>query len=161
MKIIDEKNNVRILIKDDNSEINISDGQFIKYTGIYYKNSTNLEDIETSFYGIIECCRYRYDLGTTGIYIKPLYIFLNNEWYKIINYINPTNKYFLYPHLLMLPNIYHYYKPLYFLDTIENVVNFLENKDKNWNTCASYSIFSEAYAKENIYLLTEKTVTLE
>jgi len=126
MKIID-KNNTRILIKNDNSEINISDGQFIKYTGIYYKNSSNPEDIETSFYGIVECSRYRYDTGTTGIYIEPLYIFLNNEWLKIINYTKPIKKYFVYPHLLMLPNISHYCKPLYFLDTIENLDNLSEH----------------------------------
>jgi len=125
MKIID-KNNSRFLIKDDNSEINISDNQFVKYRGIYYKNNSNGENIETTFYGIIECCRYRHDLGTYGIYIKPLYIFLNNKWLKIINYNNPTTKYFLYPHLLLLPDIYHYCKPLYFLHTIENNQN--ENK---------------------------------
>ena len=74
MKIID-KNNTRILIKDDNSEINISNGQFIKYKGIYYKNNSNLEDIETTFYGIIESSRYRYDIGITGIYRTFIYVF--------------------------------------------------------------------------------------
>jgi len=164
MKIID-KNNKRYLIKDDNSEINISDGQYIKYTGIYYKNNYNLEDIETTFYGVIECCRYRHDLGITGIYIKPLYILLNNKmnlsehlfldkkllsdmnvkennlnassssifvsentFFKIINYDYPKEKYFLYPHLLMLPETYHYSKPLYFLDTVENITYISEDE---------------------------------
>ena len=150
MKIID-KNNSRFLVKDDNSEINISDNKFVKYIGIYYKNNSNIEDIEnnrifsvdssvfseenieTTFYGIIECCRYRHDLGTYGIYIKPLYLFLHNKWLKIINYTNPTTKYFLYPHLLMLqkiPDIYHYCKPLYFLHTVENIEN-----NRNFTEC--------------------------
>jgi len=164
MKIID-KNNTRFLIKDDNSEINISDGQYIKYTGIYYKNNFNSENIEknmnlseqsldkevfpfidipenieTTFYGIVECCRYRHDLGTTGIYIEPLYILLNNKFFKIINYTKPTTKYFLYPHLLMLPDTYYHYKSLYFLDTVENIMNLSLDKE----------LFSGTNVKENI-----------
>ena len=125
------KNNNRILEKDNREEVYINDNNIIEYTGIYYKNSTestipinhiNLESIEISFIGMVECIRSNWEDGITGIYVKPLYIWnkVDNEWNKIINYKNPTSKYFLYPHLLMLPNMYYHYKPLYFLHTCEN-----------------------------------------
>ena len=84
MKIIGDNNlNNRILIKDNNEEINVSNNEIIKYNGIYYNDSN---EIETKFIGIIECCKYRHDIGIIGIYIVPLFIFYNNEWFKIINY---------------------------------------------------------------------------
>lgn len=124
MKIVTE-NNKRLLIKDDNKVIDISDGMIIKYKAIYYKKlSYNLSDfyqIETLFVGIIETDRYRYDEGITGIYIKPLYIFNldQNQWNKIIDY-PLRKKYFLYPHLLMLPNTYYQSNPIYTFETCEN-----------------------------------------
>ena len=54
-------------------------------------------------------------------------MFLNNKLFKIINYKKPITKYFVYPHLLMLPNIDHYCKPLYFLNTTENLDNLSEH----------------------------------
>jgi hypothetical protein len=39
---------------------------------------------------------------------------------KINDYERPSEKYFLYPHLLMLPETYYHSKPLYFLHTCEN-----------------------------------------
>ena len=36
MKII-IKNNKRLLVKDDSSEVNIDNGDVVEYTGIYYK----------------------------------------------------------------------------------------------------------------------------
>jgi len=51
MKIEWELNN-RILIKDNDEKVNISDGQIIQYTGIYYKTINNIIDlveIETTF----------------------------------------------------------------------------------------------------------------
>ena len=119
MQII-TRNNQRILIKDNNEEVLIEDGSIIQYTGIYYKTINDI--VETSFIGEVETCRYRHDTGITGIYVKPLYIFniMKDEWYKIIDYTPPNKKYFLYPHLLMLPDTDYNYHPLYFLHTCEN-----------------------------------------
>jgi hypothetical protein len=121
----------RVLIKDDLCEVNINDGLFVKYTGIYYKHErdtelqmeVNIEEIETIFIGIIETQRSYMDC-ITGIYIKPLYIHYNNEWKLINNYKEPKFKYFLYPHLLMLTNTYYHYHPLYFLNSIEPFSTF-------------------------------------
>jgi hypothetical protein len=119
------KNNNRILIKENLKEVNINDGSIIQYTGIYYKEINDIVrtvQIETTFIGIVESERYRYDEGITGIYVKPLYIWsiMNGEWLKIVDLNTPHTKYFLYPHLLSLPNKTHHCTPLYFLDTCEN-----------------------------------------
>jgi hypothetical protein len=117
------KNNNRTLIKENGIEININDGSIIQYTGIYYKNINDLQNIsyiETTFIGIVETHRYKYDSGITGIYIRPLYILLDDEWHKIINFKNPVEKYFLYPHLLMLPDHNYTYRPLHYFHTCIN-----------------------------------------
>ena len=79
-------------------------------------------EIQTTFIGVVETCRSRYDTGIQGIYIKPLYIWdiINCEWLIIVNLHPPIYKYFLYPHLLMLPQYNTYNRPLYFLNTCEN-----------------------------------------
>jgi hypothetical protein len=151
MKIIYRilKNGVfdRILQKDNLEKVFFNNGEIIKYTGYYYKpanetiivqsnneikiadNFTQIADnftqIETTFIGIIETVRMNDDI-TTGIYVKPLYIMniISNEWNVISNYKPPIyNSYFLYPHLLMLPEYNYHYRPLYFLDTCVNVGN--------------------------------------
>jgi hypothetical protein len=139
MEIIYRDNN-RILVKDSKEEITINDYHIILYTGIYYKPSNEIAtmaEIETSFIGIIECDKYRYDEGITGIYVKPLYIWDNimYEWKKIINYENPKNKYFYYPHLLSLPNLHSTnFLPLYKLNTCINVdLKDYENIDKTFD----------------------------
>jgi hypothetical protein len=124
------RNNNRILIKENSKEININDGDIIQYNGIYYKNINHIVrtvNIETTFIGIVENCMSRYDTGIVGIYIDPLYILYDDsnapgerKWHKIINYKLPTNKYFYYPHLLMLPDLYYHFRPLYFLHTCKN-----------------------------------------
>jgi hypothetical protein len=127
MKIIIENDN-RILIKENGAEVNINDGDIIQYTGIYYKTINDIIEmvnIETTFIGVVETCRSRYDNGIEGIYINPIYIFdiLNSQWYKIVDLQPPKTKYFLYPHLLTLPQYNNYpscYYPLYFLNTCEN-----------------------------------------
>ena len=141
MKII-KTDKKRILIKenkendkDNKNDIDISNGNIVEYTGIYYKNIKDiikLIKIETKFIGIIENHKYRHDTGIIGIYIKPLFIYYNDKWNKIINYKEPTHKYFFYPHLLVLPDKYYHYYPLYFIDTIKNknlidFDNFSEN----------------------------------
>jgi hypothetical protein len=124
MKIIID-NNIRFLIKDNNEMINVSDGEIIQYTGVLYKkiidSISDIAKIETSFVGQVETNRSN-ETGITGIYIKPLYLWniMNYEWNKIDNYTSPKKKYFLYPHLLMLPGEYYNYHPLYYLDTCVN-----------------------------------------
>ena len=128
MEIIDNYYNKRTLIKEDKKEVNISDKETIKYTGFFYEKINNeykleeLKEIESTFIGIVETCRGD-SSGTTGIYVAPLFMLNQNsgEWNKIANYTKPFNKYFLYPHLLMLPDKYYHYKPLYFLHTCENI----------------------------------------
>jgi hypothetical protein len=117
-------NNKRILIKDNDEQLDISDEKIIQYTGIFYKpkeeNRISIYDVdivETKFIGKVETYRAASD-EITGIYIVPLYL-LDKEWIKIGNYVSPKNKYFLYPHLLMLPGKYYHYYPLYFLHTCE------------------------------------------
>lgn len=125
MKII-IKNNRRLLVKDDGSEVNIENGDVVEYNGIYYNYTKNeIYDVfekETKFVGIVETQRSREEI-IQGIYIKPIYIWsiVNREWLKINDYKPPVTKYFLYPHLLMLPEMDYHYKPLYFLNTCYNI----------------------------------------
>jgi len=122
------KNNSRTLIKENGTEVNINDGDIIQYNGIYYKTVNDIVKmvkIETIFIGVVETCRYKFDTGIIGIYVKPLYIWdiLNSEWYKIVNLQPPKTKYFLYPHLLMESEKNCYlsaYNPLYLLNTCKN-----------------------------------------
>ena len=123
MSIIIKDNN-RILIKENAKEIMINDGDIIQYTGIYYKHSkneiSNLFEIKTTFIGIV--VTEKSSEVIQGIYVKPIYIWsmVGNEWMKINDYECPVTKYFLYPHLLILPEFYYNSKPLYFLHTCEN-----------------------------------------
>ena len=127
MKII-IKNNKRILVNYDKKEVDISDDTIIEYIGIYYKpktNSVNIQDINVSecrFIGKIEISK-KDKVETIGIYIMPLYLWdkATFEWVKINNYEPPKNKYFLYPHLLMLPDKYYHHRPLYFLHTCKQI----------------------------------------
>ena len=122
------KNANRILIKENGEEINMNDGDIIQYTGHYYKHVNDIVKmvtIETTFIGVVETCRFRYDTGIEGIYVKPLYIWdiMNSEWYKIINLKPQIKKYFVYPHLLMLSRHNNYpscYYPIFSLNTCEN-----------------------------------------
>jgi hypothetical protein len=74
----------------------------------------------TTFIGLIVCPKIR-NYETVGIYIRPMYLVSDNQCYKIINFVDPITKYFFYPHLLLLPDEYYNYKPLYTLDTIKNI----------------------------------------
>ena len=126
MKIIKKNNNYRVLVKDDESEVNINDGDVVEYIGVYYNHIKNeiidtIFKIETTFIGIVETQRSSEDI-IQGIYIKPLYIWsiVGREWMKINDYKFPNQKYFLYPHLLMLPETHYHFRPLYFLHTCKN-----------------------------------------
>jgi hypothetical protein len=125
MEIYLEKDK-RVLKKDNNNLVNISDGDIISYTGIYYKKINEIldyVDIETSFIGKIECVKSRLEDGIMGFYVNPLYIYdiIGSKWRKIINYKPPRQKYFSYPHLLLLPDKYYHYKPIYKLESCKNV----------------------------------------
>ena len=139
MQIIRE-NKQRMLIQKDGKKVNVHNGSYLQYTGIHYTPVSSLDvktdiywydDIplldlrenERKFVGIVESYRYRCDVGIQGIYIRPLYIWNEDtlEWNKIVNYKKPKNKYFLYPHLLMLPGHGYYNMPLYSLHTCKNV----------------------------------------
>jgi hypothetical protein len=114
-----ENANKRILKIPDKKDIDISNNVVIQYTGILYKKN---ERIETLFIGNIESVRFHFDVGNVGIYVMPLYVWHNDEWYKIINLQPPKNKYFIYPHLLITPECYiQYHMPLYFLNTVEDI----------------------------------------
>lgn len=116
----------RILVKDGGSCVSVENNAIVEYTAIYYRQSKSSENIYTTinferkFIGCVECHRSNEE-NITGIYIKPLYMLVDEKWYKITNYQNPRYKYFLYPHLLMLPGEYYHYKPIYTLDTIKNI----------------------------------------
>lgn len=114
-----------VLIKNNLEEVCVNVGNTIQYQGIYHKLINDIEKmvkIETTFIGIIEYHKYRHDQGTIGIYVKPLYIWnkLREQWNKIINYKQPTQKYFLYPHLLMVDNKFGQFEGLHNLDTCES-----------------------------------------
>jgi len=119
-------NNRLILIQDNKKRINIDIGNTIKYAGHFYDNTStfaNLKYVRTLFIGIVENYRYNSGEGYTGVYVKPLYVWNMHdlEWNKIVNYKQPTEKYFLYPHLLQLPQFYYHFQPLHYLDTCINV----------------------------------------
>ena len=102
------KNGNRLLLKGDGNEVYVNDGDTIMYTAIYHKIVNDIVKyvkIETTFVGKVICEKYRVIEGIVGIYVEPLYIFnmMHDEWNKIINYKPPNgNKYFLYPHLLLV-----------------------------------------------------------
>lgn len=111
----------RQLHKDDNTVVNIGDDNIVKYTGKYYPNKYNLDkSSNTTFIGNVFCQRY-YDGSTKGIYIHPLFMYWNEKWHKIVNYKYPTNKYFLYPHLITMNQNVYRYEEIPYLDTVTNV----------------------------------------
>ena len=140
------KNDKRIFIKENGTEVNINDWDILQYTGIYYKQINDIVDmvrIETTFIGVVHTSKGRYDTGIEGIYVNPLYIWdiINSEWCKIVHLKPPQTKYFLYPHLLLLPKYNTYpscYYPLYFLNTCENrsLDDFI-NIQKPFDLCES------------------------
>jgi len=145
MKII-LREGKRILIQDDGKEVDISDTSIIEYTGIYYSNRSefdhNVEETEKQFIGIVDC-EYS-DEGIQGIYLRPTYIWNQeiNKWQRIANYRTPSSsKYFLYPHLLMSPEQYCNYRPLYFLHTC-----------KSWNREEYDDLQEESYSRESCVL---------
>lgn len=111
MKIIKTSDGNRMLMTDDNKKVSVNDGDIIQYTGIYHKIINDIVykvEIETTFIGVVYCEKFRHDEGIIGLYVEPLYIWnkMCDEWNKIINYKPPdgSNKYFLYPHLLLASN---------------------------------------------------------
>ena len=127
---------IHTLIKTDNTMVNVNDGEIIKYQGIFYKKKQDstyaycLDETPTDFIGKVFCMKYYCYSGIVGIYVVPLYMFLNGKWNKITNFTHPLGKYFLYPHLLTLPNS-GYFKRIESLDTVESVN--LPEFEKNMN----------------------------
>jgi hypothetical protein len=95
----------RTLIKKNGTEVSVHNGAIIKYIANYYtKNlvTCRYDHQEVPFIGHIISGRI-VDSINVGIFIRPLYIYLNEEWMRIINYKDPIYRsYFLYPHLLGL-----------------------------------------------------------
>ena len=120
-------NNRLTLHKENGQMVNVDEGDVITYTARYYNVSQNVHlrtYTVTDFIGIVTDYRYNQDEGYTGIYVQPFYVWntLENEWNKIVNLSPyPQHQYFVYPHLLMLPQFDYHYHPLYFLHTCENV----------------------------------------
>lgn len=143
IKRLDDRNLVLYKEDEQKSYVIINDGSILKYTGIYYVKNTNpLEQfkIKTPFIGKVDTYKYNHENGYEGIFIVPLFIFneLTNEWKRITNYTPPSagNKYFLYPHLLMLPAFHSNHNPLYYLDTCENI----DLKDFDENIKATFEL---------------------
>ena len=104
------------------NKIDISDGELVKYTALYYPDKTDLiqKQVETQFIGKIHGHHWHYQYGYTGIYIEPEYIYIDDQWKTISNYTYPKTKYFVYPHLLVDKTLhYHHAHGLDFLHTIE------------------------------------------
>jgi hypothetical protein len=93
--------------------VHVGNLRTIEYTGIY-------NEVETKFIGMIECPKIR-DSVTVGIYVKPLFIFID-RWYKV-SFRPPTGKYFKYPQLLILPGERDN-NSLAYLHTVTPVTNF-------------------------------------
>jgi len=111
------------LRKETGELVKVDQGHIIKYIGRFY-NKTETSYVVTEFIGIIDNYRFNQDEGYTGIYVRPLYVWNNTEgdWNKLINVRKyPEQKYFLYPHLLMLPDCYYHFQPLYFLHSCDNI----------------------------------------
>jgi hypothetical protein len=122
MNIIQE-NRQHTILQKDREEIDISEKAILQYTGIYYNPLSNNDRIETDFIGVVECHRKRNEIDIEGIYVKPLYILnpFTKKWNRILKIKPIDNKYFLYPHQLLLPECYHHAYPLYNLHTCKNV----------------------------------------
>jgi len=104
MEIVEIAQN-RILKKSDGTEVNINDGQIIKYTGLHYSNAITPE---AEFVGKIVCCRWSVHEGFSGIFVEPLYIKKYGEtWAEFKEYTEPETKYFIYPHFLLVPSKYY------------------------------------------------------
>jgi len=100
---ITEANEKRFLSIPGKHQIDISDRAIVKYMGNYWTDFGKYEKTECEFVGEVVCVKvtnYEY----TGIYIKPLYKKSGKSWKKFTEYEEPTSKYFVYPHLLILPD---------------------------------------------------------
>ena len=113
---ITESHEKRFLSIPGKPQINISDGAIVKYIGYYWTDFGKYEKTDCEFVGEVVCVKvtqYTYN----GIYIKPLYKKSGTSWKKFTEYEEPTSKYFVYPHLLILPDTTAVFG-IYNLDTI-------------------------------------------
>ena len=117
----DNDTNIRKLIINEQT-IDISNDKSVKYTAIYYPDTEEFirNQIITEFIGTIWGHKWHYQYGYLGVYIEPTYVFIDNQWKKIMNYTRPNTKYFVYPHFLIDPSInYHHSHGLHFLHTVK------------------------------------------
>ena len=121
-----------LLVKDDGSEVRIGRGNRVQYIGNYYyyvdQAHQRPELKRVSFIGTI--CQYlgqqiNQEYTITGVYITPEYVFIDDNWHKIVDYVSPMMNDFRqlniqYPHLLVLEAYDHYYNYLP-IDTFDSV----------------------------------------
>ena len=93
----------RFLSIPGKSQIDISDKAIVKYIGYYWTDFGKYEKTECEFVGEVVCVKVT-NYTCIGIYIKPLYKKSGASWEKFTEYEEPTSKYFVYPHLLILPD---------------------------------------------------------
>jgi hypothetical protein len=103
MSLFIGSDNNRVLLKGEGITVSVHNGAFIEYLGNYYTKNLvkyRYDHQVVPFIGRVASARIK-DAVTIGIFIHPLYVYLENEWYKIINYKDPVYRsYFLYPHLI-------------------------------------------------------------
>ena len=121
------------LVKDDGSVVRIGRGNRVQYIGNYYYYVDQAHERPTlksvPFIGTI--CQYRgqqikQQYTITGVYITPEYVFIDDNWHKIVDYVSPMMNDFRqlniqYPHLLVLESYDHYYNylPIYTFASVE------------------------------------------
>ena len=126
------KLNTILLVKDENTILELSNNNYIKYLGIHY---TDQAKVKTYFIGKYVSYKsvFTYQNEIIGVYIRPHYIYLNNEWFKIINYqdLKNENKQILYPHLITICSYYSEFNPLPYAYSIELCSNLNEIDELN------------------------------
>jgi hypothetical protein len=121
----------RFLFHDNGIRVDVTNDMTVQYRGYLYlernpdtdaTNTTEIYDfIEFPFIGRVERARISCS-KIEGIYIVPLYIYINEQWKKITNYTEPVYKQsFFYPHLITLPHT-HYTNCIHTLHTVEEIL---------------------------------------
>jgi hypothetical protein len=95
--------NNRVLVKREGVTVLVHNEALIEYLGNYYTKNLvkyRYDHQVVPFIGKVASARIK-NAVTVGIFIHPLYVYLENEWYKIVNYKVPVYRsFFLYPHLI-------------------------------------------------------------
>jgi len=122
----------RFLLHDNGIRVDVTNYMTVQYKGyLYLERNSDVEDIEDvlkvydfiefPFIGRVERAKISCS-KIEGIYIVPLYIYINEQWKKITNYEEPIYKQsFFYPHLITLP-ITYYTNCIHTLHTVEEIL---------------------------------------